>query len=79
MPALRHRVHEHGVRAMIEVSKKGVAPRQFKDELLAAVLLQVTGGGWTAQQTADAMVLRSAYEEKGSVKYKGVTIRRIES
>lgn len=62
---------------MIEISKRGMCPRQFPDSMLPDVCLQICGGGYTAGQTANAMALQSQVEQDGVGKYKGVTIKKV--
>ena len=62
---------------MIEISKRGQPTKTFNDALLPNVCLQLTGGGWTASQTANAMLLQADVERDGVGKYKGVTVKKV--
>ena len=62
---------------MIEISKRGQPTKTFNDALLPNVCLQLTGGGWTASQTAKAILLQADVERDGVGKYKGVTVKKV--
>jgi hypothetical protein len=62
---------------MIEISKRGTPTVYIRDELLSHICLQVTGGGWTTQQTAKAMLLQADVERDGVGKFKGVTVKKV--
>ena len=62
---------------MIEISKRGQPTKTFKDETLPNVCLQICGGGYTAGQTASAMILQRDVERDGVGKYKGVTVKKV--
>lgn len=62
---------------MITVEKRGTATKTFKDALLPDVCLQVCGGGYTASQTTNAMILQRDVERDGVGKYKGVTVKKV--
>ena len=62
---------------MIEISKRGMCPRKLPDSMLPDVCLQIVGGGWTASQTANAMLLQADVERDGVGKYKGVTVKKV--
>ena len=62
---------------MIEISKRGAPTKTFNDALLSHVCLQICGGGWTASQTANAMILQADVDRDGVGKYKGVTVKKV--
>ena len=62
---------------MIEISKRGTPTKTFNDALLPNICLQLTGGGYTASQTANAMILQRDVERDGVGKYKGVTVKKV--
>ena len=62
---------------MIEISKRGTPTKTFKDEYLPHICLQICGGGYTASQTANAMILQRDVERDGVGKYKGVTVKKV--
>ena len=62
---------------MIEISKRGAPTKTFNDALLPNICLQICGGGWTASQTANAMLLQADVERDGVGKYKGVTVKKV--
>ena len=62
---------------MIEISKRGMCPRKLPDSMLPALCLQICGGGYTASQTANAMILQRDVERDGVGKYKGVTVKKV--
>ena len=62
---------------MIEISKRGQPTRTFNDAYLPDVCLQICGGGYTAGQTANAMILQRDVERDGVGKYKGVTVKKV--
>ena len=62
---------------MIEISKRGRCLWQFQDSMLPDLCLQICGGGYTASQTANAMILKSKVEQDGVGKYKGVTVKKV--
>ena len=62
---------------MIEISKRGAPTICIRDELLSHICLQIVGGGWTASQTANAMILQADVERDGVGKYKGVTVKKV--
>lgn len=49
----------------------------FPDAILAEVCLEVAGGGYTANQTANAMQLRQQVEEHGTGKLGKTTITKV--
>lgn len=61
---------------MLKVSTGLGVIRFFKRDLLEFMCLEFTGGGFTAQQTIEAMNLRAAISEGKpvTIKYKGVTL-----
>ena len=61
---------------MILIEKHGVLQRSVEDKYLPNVCLQICGG-WTASQTANAMILQADVERDGVVKYKGVTVKKV--
>ena len=62
---------------MILIEKRGVLQRSVEDKFLPNICLQLTGGGWTTQQTAKAMLLQADVERDGVGKYKGVTVKKV--
>ena len=64
---------------MIEISKRGQPTRKLPDSMLPDVCLQICGGGYTASQTANAMLLQADVERDGVGKYKGVTVKKVAS
>ena len=62
---------------MILIEKRGVLQRSVEDEYLPHICLQICGGGYTASQTANAMILQRDVEQDGVGKYKGVTVRKV--
>ena len=51
---------------MILIEKRGVLQRSVEDEYLPHICLQICGGGYTASQTANAMILKSKVEQLGA-------------
>ena len=62
---------------MIEISKRGVLQRSVEEKYLPNICLQICGGGYTASQTANAMILQRDVERDGVGKYKGVTVKKV--
>ena len=62
---------------MILIEKRGVLQRSVEYKFLPNVCLQLTGGGYTASQTANAMILQADVERDGVGKYKGVTVKKV--
>ena len=62
---------------MIEISKRGTPTKTLRDEYLPHICLQICGGGYTAGQTAHAMLLQANVERDGVGKYKGVTVKKV--
>lgn len=62
---------------MIEISKRGQPTKTFNDALLPNICLQICGGGYTASQTANAMILQRDVERDGVGRYKGVTVKKV--
>ena len=62
---------------MIEISKRGMCPRKLPDSMLPHICLQICGGGYTASQTANAMILQRDVERDGVGKHKGVTVKKV--
>ena len=61
---------------MIEVSK-GVAKATYPIDKLAAIAVQLAGGGYTVAQTAKAMEIQSELQAGKTVKAKGYTVKII--
>ena len=61
---------------MIEVNK-GNAKQTLADDKLAAVCVELAGGGYTAQQTAKAMEYRQQLVDGKTIKAKGFTVKII--
>ena len=62
---------------MIEISKRGAPTKTLPDEYLPHICLQICGGGYTAGQTANAMILQRDVDRDGVGKYKGVTVKKV--
>ena len=62
---------------MIKITKGNVS-RMFKDQYLPNICLELAGGGYTAAQTAKAMVLQNKVLEKGKTKIGKVTLEKID-
>jgi hypothetical protein len=62
---------------MIEI-KKGVSKTTFPIDKIAAVALQLAGGGYTVAQTAKAMEIQADLKAGKTVKAKGFTVKIID-
>jgi hypothetical protein len=62
---------------MIEVIK-GTAKQNFPIDKIAAVALQLAGGGYTVAQTAKAMEIQADLKAGKTVKAKGFTVKIID-
>ena len=61
---------------MIEVSK-GVAKATYPIDKLAAIAVQLAGGGYTVAQTAKAMEIQANLQAGKTIKANGYTVKII--
>ena len=61
---------------MIEISK-GTAKLTYSIDKLAAIAVQLAGGGYTVEQTAYAMSIQSELKAGKTVKVNGYTVKII--
>ena len=59
---------------MIKITTKSGVTRTFPDDKLAAICLELAGGGYTAAQTAKAMQYQDALTKEGTLKVRTMTI-----
>ena len=59
---------------MIQITYRDGSTRVFPRDKLAAICLELAGGGYTEKQTAKAMLMQSQLLKANKVKHRGIKL-----